>query len=149
MGGKVALVTGATGIIGRHVVMHLQQLNDWEVYAITRKGKLKYEEISDVGSKVHAVNVDDLTQKESCSQGIKDISGVTHILHCAYSTVGDEYQDAMMNLAMLKCIVEAVEEGSSNTLEHVYIQSGSKWYGKSKLVSTLLAFCETTPSLLL
>lgn len=38
--------------------MHLAQLGTWKVYAITRKGKLHYEEAPDgLGDSVHPVQV--------------------------------------------------------------------------------------------
>lgn len=126
---KVALVTGATGIVGRHVVMHLQKLNDWEVYGTTRKDTLKYEEMDDLGPNVHALKLENLADKESCRKAL-NVKGVTHLFHCAYATAEDPYEDAKTNLDMLKSIVEVVEEITGDTLQLVYVQTGAKWYGK-------------------
>ncbi len=56
-GRRVALVTGATGIVGRHLVMLLGESNDWEVLAATRKGELNYVEPKDFGERVKAIKV--------------------------------------------------------------------------------------------
>jgi NADPH:quinone reductase-like Zn-dependent oxidoreductase len=40
--GGVALVTGATGIVGRHIVMHLKRLGTWKILAIARSDKVRH-----------------------------------------------------------------------------------------------------------
>eukprot|EP00883_Tetradesmus_obliquus_P006071 jgi/Sobl393_1/1653/SZX78613.1 len=135
--GGVALVTGATGLVGRYLVMHLAQLGSWKVYAVSRKDKLQYDEMPDgLGDTVTAVQVTDLLDANAVSTALSQLPDVTHIFHCAYLTSGsDQHKDAVDNLALLKHVVEAIEaaqssDGGSGKLQHVYVQAGAKWYGQ-------------------
>ena len=40
--GGVAIVTGATGVVGRHILMHLKRLGNWKILAISRKDKVNW-----------------------------------------------------------------------------------------------------------
>ncbi len=55
----VALVTGATGLVGRHIVQHLAaQVTGWKVLAVVRDGEgLDYEEAEVLGKNVECIQV--------------------------------------------------------------------------------------------
>lgn len=128
---KVALVTGSTGIVGRHIVMHLGETGGWEVLAGTRKGELNYVEPKDFGDRVKPVKIGSLVERSNVEEAFGKLEGITHLFHCAYATENDPVKDAESNKAMLVNVVETLEAGpSKGTLKHVYLQIGSKWYGQ-------------------
>lgn len=138
----VALVTGATGLTGRHMVIHLDESNKWKVYAVSRRGLQMYtgKELKNT----QAVQVD-LADASNCARDLAKYPDITHIFHCAYTTGGDEYQDAEKNRTLLQHAVEAVEKAGGNKLQHVYLQSGTKWYGQSYLTKFKTPFEEDDP----
>ena len=68
---KVALVTGATGIIGRGIVEHLSGLDDWDIIALSRS-------VPDSESRARSVSVDRL-DPDDCRAKWGDLSEVTHL----------------------------------------------------------------------
>ncbi len=72
-----------------------------------------------------------LTDRSNVEEALGQLEGVAHLFHCAYTTAEDPVKDAEDNMAMLVNVVETLESGpSKDTLKHVYVQLGSKWYGE-------------------
>lgn len=121
---SVALVTGSSGLVGRHLIKHLDALPGWKVYAVCRK-ELDYgKELK----KCSEVRVGNLLDGNVAKADLAHCKDVTHIFHCALAWTNDLYKDAEENLALLKNVVEGVE-ASSGKLQHVYVQTGTKYYG--------------------
>ena len=72
----VALVAGATGIIGRGLVEHLSSGNDWEVIGLTRTAP-------DYDSGARSVPVD-LLDPVDCKAKLGSLGGLTHVFFAAY-----------------------------------------------------------------
>ena len=117
---RVALVTGATGVVGRNLIAHLAAAGGWRIIAVSRRKP-------DVrGDYLHLPL--DLTDRERCRSQLAGLAQVTHIFHAAY--IERPTREAMVapNLAMLANVVEAVEPVAPH-LAHVLIMQGTKYYG--------------------
>lgn len=120
MGRKVALVAGATGIIGRGIVEHLSSSDDWEVIGLAR-------DVPEHESRARFVPVD-LLDPEDCRAKLCGLGEVTHVFFAAYVEKPSEVERVMVNEAMLRNVVEAVEPAASS-LRHVVLMQGTKYYG--------------------
>lgn len=117
---KTALITGATGVVGRNLTKYMLSLPDWEVICVSRRkpdldGDYRYLAL-------------DLLDPAACRDQLGPLSDVTHIFSCAYSDRPSRAELVAPNLALLTNCVEAVE-GSAKNLQHVHIVQGTKWYG--------------------
>ena len=117
---RIALVTGATGVVGRNLIAHLDSDPAWKVYAISRR-KPDLE-----GRYVHIEL--DLLERRACEQRLGALDGVTHVFHCAYIEHPQPAQMVAPNLALLRNLVECVEPAAP-ALEHVLFMQGTKYYG--------------------
>ncbi len=115
-----ALVVGATGVVGRYLLMHLLQTGAWDVVALSRRRP-------DVaGDYVHLAV--DLTDREVCRAGLSALDDLTHLFYAAYLDRTDPAQLAHVNTAMLENVLDAVEH-AAHGLRHVNLVEGTKWYG--------------------
>jgi len=105
---KKALVVGATGIIGSHILEHLIASEDWEVIGTARKVP------KDNSS--HYISID-LLDKDDVKEKINSIAGITHIFYAAYQD-HPPLSKALLefNTNMLANIVSAVSEDSHHDL---------------------------------
>lgn len=117
---KVALVVGAQGIIGRHLVSHLASLDGWEVIGLSRRGGV------DAGPVRHLAI--DLLDRDAAHAQLSALSSVTHIFYAAYQERPTWAELVAPNLAMLTHVVEAIEPVASG-LRHVNLMQGYKVYG--------------------
>lgn len=115
-----ALVVGATGVVGRYLLMHLLQTGAWDIVALSRRRP-------DVaGDYVHLAV--DLTAPEACRAGLAAQPELTHVFYAAYLDRGDPAELARVNTAMLANVLDAVED-AGHPLRHVNLVEGTKWYG--------------------
>lgn len=119
MSGKQALVTGATGVVGRNLIRHLCGLPGWEVIAVSRRKP-------DIDGVRHLPL--DLLDRGECAAKLGGLSGVTHLFHTAYIEFPSTADMCAPNLAMLANALEAVEPVARG-LEHVHVVQGTKYYG--------------------
>ncbi len=118
---RVALISGATGVVGRRLAEHLAQQPQWRVIGIARH-------VPDDAGPIEWM-VLDLTDASAVRAAAPGFSPVTHVFHCArYSHATTAAEPIEANLAMLQNIVDATER-FSNALEHVHLVQGSKYYG--------------------
>ena len=73
---KTALITGATGVVGRNLTKYMLNLPDWEVICVSRRkpdldGDYRYLAL-------------DLLDPAACRDQLGPLSDVTHIFSCAY-----------------------------------------------------------------
>ena len=117
---RVALVTGATGVVGRNLLAHLLAAGGWQVIAVSRRKP-------DLGGDFKHLSLD-LLDRTHCVAQLRSLVNVTHIFHAAY--VERAAREAMVapNLAMLANVVEAVE-AIAPRLAHVQFMQGTKYYG--------------------
>jgi nucleoside-diphosphate-sugar epimerase len=119
---NIALIPGATGIVGRRLVDYLTSTGDWRAIGLARHPPQD--------TNVEFVSVD-LTDRENCRRALAPISGITHILYTARHDFGPASPEPIeANAHMLRNVVEAVE-ASDHNLRHVHIVQGTKYYGSN------------------
>lgn len=118
---RVALVSGASGVVGRRLAEHLAQQPQWRVIGIARHAP-------DDAGPIEWMALD-LTDAAAVQAAAHDFSAVTHIFHCArYAHATTAAEPIEPNLAMLRNLVDATARHST-ALEHVHLVQGSKYYG--------------------
>jgi nucleoside-diphosphate-sugar epimerase len=117
---KVALVSGATGVVGRNLIAHLLSVGGWEVIVVSRR-KPDLE-----GGYEHIAL--DLLDRARCERSLGRLAGVTHVFHAAYIERSSAAEMVGPNLAMLRNLVECIEAVAPG-LEHVLCMQGTKYYG--------------------
>lgn len=119
MSGKVALVAGGLGVIGRALVEELSRDPEWEVTALSRR-------VPDFDTPVDYFSVD-LLDPGQCAERLRGFASVTHLFYCALSSSPGAW-DRPANRRMLVNLVEAVEAVAPD-LAHVSLMQGSSYYG--------------------
>ncbi|GKZ38712.1 hypothetical protein AbraIFM66950_011148, partial [Aspergillus brasiliensis] len=81
-----AIVTGATGILGREIITHLSSLPSWtSIYALSRSKKFSYP------AQVHHASIDLLASpNELASQLSSQNVSADYLFFTAYLQEGDE-----------------------------------------------------------
>ena len=118
---RVALISGASGVVGRRLAEHLARDPGWRVIGIARRPPAQSAGIEWLAL--------DLTGAAAVRVAARAFSAVTHVFHCArhaHSTGAAE--PIGPNLDMLRNLVEAAERYAAG-LAHVHIVQGSKYYG--------------------
>ncbi|MET0167421.1 MAG: SDR family oxidoreductase [Vicinamibacterales bacterium] len=116
---RVALVAGATGVIGRAISARLVE-DGWSVVCASRSG-------NDAIPGARCVAVDFLDGHD-CVDKLSVAGPFTHVFYAAYLLAGNRSEEVEPNRAMLVNVVNAVA-GSSPTLHKVVLVTGSKFYG--------------------
>jgi len=120
MTAKTALVAGASGLVGGHLIEHLSRLGGWRIVGLSRKpAKL------DADYRHVAV---DLMDPADCAAKLGGLTETTHLFYAALLSPLDRTEEARVNLAMLRNLFEAVEPAARG-LQHVQLMHGAKWYG--------------------
>ncbi len=117
---KVALVAGASGVIGRGILECLTRRSDWEVIALARKPTEHVEH-------VRFLSVD-LLDPRDCSDKLSALHDVSHVFFAAYKEQPTETGQVAVNGAMLRNLVQVVEEAAPG-LVHICQMQGTKAYG--------------------
>lgn len=120
MGTKTALVVGARGVIGGNLVDYLEQLGDWNVIGLSRRGG------EDAG-RVRHISVD-LLDRDDVEEKLAGLNKVTHVFYAAYQDRSSWAELVAPNLQMLVNTVE-VMEAVSPMLQHISLMQGYKVYG--------------------
>jgi uncharacterized protein YbjT (DUF2867 family) len=119
---RVALVVGATGVVGRYLLKHLA--SPASCFHLCYSCSRRAADVDDISlsAKLRSVQVDllkaDALEERSRALGCL---GITHMFFAGYSgsvEVGP-------NLAMLENALNAVV---GPTLQHVHLVTGTKWY---------------------
>ena len=117
---KTALIAGATGVVGRNLMMHLLAEGDWDVIAVSRRKP-------DVEGPFTHVSVD-LFDLSACKAVADRFSNVTHVFFAAYVEHPTWAEMVEPNVLMLRNLLETLELVAKG-LEHVNVMHGTKWYG--------------------
>lgn len=120
-----AIVTGATGILGREVVQEMSRspLTWPTVHALSRSKKEPYAD-----NVIHnhidlSDSVDDMTKE------LKKVSG-EYLFYTAYVEKGSEQESWNVNGDMLEKFLQALEKtGASKKLQRIILVTGCKQYG--------------------
>lgn len=116
---RIALVAGATGLIGRRIAERLRSEGLWQVIGLARRAPA-----SGNGSWIAV----DLCDPEDCRRRLGALSGVTHVFYAArYDHPEGRPEPVAANAAMLRNLVTALEP--AGVLRHVHAVHGSKYYG--------------------
>ncbi|MDQ8738878.1 SDR family oxidoreductase [Paenibacillus sp. LHD-38] len=119
---KTALVVGANGVIGRNLIEYLEQLPDWDIIGVSRRGG-----DSSSSGRTRYVAVDLLNERDT-REKLGTLTEVTHIFYAAYQDRPTWAELVPPNLAMLVNVVNAIEPISSD-LQHISLMQGYKVYG--------------------
>lgn len=117
---NTALVVGANGVIGSNLIAHLEELGNWEIIGLSRRG-------GNDTDKTRYLSVDLLDVKD-CENKLSSLVKVSHIFYAAYQDKPTWAELVPPNLAMLVNIVSIVERVATN-LQHISLMQGYKVYG--------------------
>lgn len=117
---KTAIVTGATGVVGRYLLEHLAAKHDWNVIALSRRKP-------DAAGRYLHIPVD-LADRADCQAKLSGLREATHVFFAAYVERPTAEEQVSANVALLLNLLDAVEP-SAPGLQHVHLVEGTKWYG--------------------
>jgi nucleoside-diphosphate-sugar epimerase len=117
---KTALVAGANGVIGSNLIAYLEELGDWNIIGLSRRGGKNT-------SKTTYIAVD-LLDAADCNNKLQPLIAVTHIFYAAYQDKSTWAELVEPNLTMLTNVVNIIESVAAG-LEHVSLMQGYKVYG--------------------
>lgn len=82
----------------------------------------------DIGVKCEAVGCD-LLDRKCLDEKLKEpLKGVTHMYYCALAAKDNKEEEVRVNTEMFRNAIE-VTEMHAKLLHHVFLMSGTKWYG--------------------
>jgi nucleoside-diphosphate-sugar epimerase len=117
MAQKVALVAGASGVIGSGLVDELSVRPDWRTRVLATKPVAGLESI--------AV---DLQDAKSAAKALQAASDVTHVFYAAYRARPDFAAEVAVNGPMLENLLDGLKNVGA-PLERVVLYQGAKVYG--------------------
>ncbi|MEM9683824.1 MAG: SDR family oxidoreductase [Pseudomonadota bacterium] len=117
---KAMLVVGATGVIGRRTIEHLDAEGGWRAIGLSRRRP-------DFSTAAEHVSVD-LMDKEDCIDKLGGLNEVTHILYAAYTDRPTWAEQCAPNAQMLENVMDGVG-AAGGALERVVLMQGTKYYG--------------------
>ncbi|MFZ4808843.1 MAG: SDR family oxidoreductase [Hyphomicrobiaceae bacterium] len=117
---RIAVVAGALGIVGQAVSSRLVA-EGWTVIGLSRRSS-----VGQGGARLISV---DLADPADTHAMLGSLANVSHVFYCAYAPAPSLAEEARLNTRMLVHLVEALEAGSGDTLAHIQLMQGSKWYG--------------------
>ena len=117
---KVALVIGATGIVGGNMIRHLDDNDAWRVVGLSRRQPY-YD------SKATFISVD-LGDPADCRAKLSGLRQVTHVFFAGYTDRPTWAEQDAPNLALLANPIEVIEPIAAE-LQHVCLIQGTKAYG--------------------
>jgi nucleoside-diphosphate-sugar epimerase len=117
---KCVLVAGAYGVTGRRAALHFAAQPDTTVIGLSRRAGADLEG-------VRMVSVDLLDPKDVQSK-LGSFTEITHIVFGAYIEKPTAREKSEVNVAILRNLLEVVEDASPN-LQHVTFYQGGKAYG--------------------
>lgn len=119
---RTALVAGATGVVGRAILAHLESQPGWQVVAAARRPV-------QAGPFTRTISLD-LADPHACRARLADLGPITHVFYTAYAPASTLGQEAKLNARLLVNLVEALEDRpDAASLDHIQLMQGSKWYG--------------------
>lgn len=126
MTGKMVLIAGALGLLGRAALEHFCSLEDWSVIGLSRR-RPRFE------SRARFLSLD-LADRAACEAALAALPEVTHVVYTALYEKPDllagwrDPEQMAVNLAMLRNLLEPLEAAAPG-LRHVSLLQGAKAYG--------------------
>jgi nucleoside-diphosphate-sugar epimerase len=119
---KHALIVGGTSIVGYQLASLLLLEGGWKVTGLARRHAQVIEDYRLIECDLLAPGFD---LKKVLGDSVKD---VTHVFFMTWIPRPTEEEQVKVNNQLFKTIVNTVADASNN-LEHIYLQTGSKYYG--------------------
>eukprot|EP00249_Psilotum_nudum_P013421 c24323_g1_i1 orf=103-1293(+) len=124
---KIALVVGATGIVGNSLVEILSRPDTpggpWKVYGVARRPKPDWFVDS---SSVEYIQCDVLNRKETLDK-ISPLTDVTHLFWVTWVSRATEEENCTDNGCMLQNVLHVLLTNAPN-FQHICLQTGGKHY---------------------
>lgn len=120
MSKNAVLVAGVHGVSGRAAAEHWASLPGAQVYGLARRS-------APLPAGVEGVSAD-LLDRDDLQRKLGKISGITHIVFAAYVERPTPAERSQTNVAILKNLLDVIEE-TSPSLRHVTFYQGGKAYG--------------------
>lgn len=117
---NTALVVGANGVIGSNLIAHLEQLGNWNIIGLSRRGGKNR-------AMTQYLSVD-LLDANDCTNKLSSLTNVTHIFYAAYQDKPTWVELVAPNVAMLVNVVTTIQVVAVN-LQHISLMQGYKVYG--------------------
>ena len=119
---RLALVAGASGLLGTSFLQLLEARGGWNAVTLGRR-----EQTPDPRSRHVAL---DLLDREACARAAPGLADVTHVFYLSRVVEpGSDYLiKADPNVAMLRNLLDPLVPLASR-LQHEQLMHGSKWYG--------------------
>jgi nucleoside-diphosphate-sugar epimerase len=120
------LVVGATGVVGRNMLRHFEELPSWKLTGLSRRDP-KFE------TRARLLTVD-LQSTESCEAVAAQLTGITHVIYCATYEKENllagwvQADHADTNVAMLRNFMAPLLR-HANGLQRILLLQGTKAYG--------------------
>jgi len=114
------LVAGVSGVSGRAAAEYWASLPDTQVYGLARRSASLSADVKGISA--------DLLDRDDLQRKLGKISGITHIVFGAYVERPSAAERSQTNVAILKNLLDVVEE-TSPMLRHVTFYQGGKAYG--------------------
>ena len=115
---KVAIVFGASGIIGRNLAEHLSSSGRWDVIAVARHA---HNDLP--GARAIAC---DLTDAAATREALSAAKNATHVFFCTWSKQASEAENCRVNALLIR---NALETSAANgKLRHGALVTGLKHY---------------------
>ncbi len=121
---KVALVAGASGVVGHRLSQHLANDAGWQVIGLARRAPAR----GAAASGVEYLECD-LRDAGACRELAGKVGGVTHVFNTArFDHDTSQLESPHTNTGMLANLLDALH-ASGHPLQHVHIVEGTKYYG--------------------
>jgi nucleoside-diphosphate-sugar epimerase len=114
---NAVLVAGVHGVTGRAAAEHWASVLGTQVYGLSRRSAPLPEGVEGISA--------DLLDRDDLRRKLGTISGITHIVFGAYIEKPNATERSQANVAILKNLLDVVEE-SSPSLRHVTFYQGGK-----------------------
>ena len=117
---KTVMVAGAQGVTGRAAAEHFSKEAGTTVHAVSRRPVVGLENVQPISA--------DLLDREDTGKKPGNLKDVTHVIFGAYVEKATPTERSSVNVALLRNLLDVVEESAPN-LQHVTIYQGGKAYG--------------------
>jgi nucleoside-diphosphate-sugar epimerase len=135
MSSKIALVAGASGLVGRRTMERILTETDWHVVAMARRPRESTQRVTWLQA--------DLRDAVACRAALRRGPEPTHLFYTArFDHPEGVLEDVAVNTAMLENLVAALHPVRS--LRHVHAVHGTKYYGHN-LHPVALPLSENSP----
>lgn len=132
---KVALVIGASGLVGGNLANHIATLPGWTALGVSRTKPAKAHQFTHISI--------DLLDKDQCHQALARYPEITHVFIAARTKGATPEIEERNNLSVVGNLLDTLEQTAPG-LEHVHLVHGTKWYG-AHLPNTTPPFRESDP----